>query len=164
MVFSPTVIFGQESVSNEAQRESFLSAARDMIEAAGNCALITLDDTSIPVVRIMDPFPPDEDFTIWFGTNVKSRKVEQIKKNPNVTLYYQDNDKTGYVVIHAKAQIVDDPVEKKKRWKKAWEDFYPNNREAYTLIKATPVSLEILSESRKILGDSITWKTPVVKF
>lgn len=154
----------QNIMENEATKEKLIQAAREIIEAAGTCALITLNDESIPMVRTMDPFPPESDFTVWFGTNSESRKVNQIKNNPNVTLYYQDSDASGYVVIHGTAQIIDDQKEKQNRWKEAWEAFYPDNRANYLLIKVSPEWMEILSNSRGILGDSDTWQTPMVRF
>ena len=51
--------------------------------SAKTCALITLDSEGRPRVRVMDPFIPENDFTVWFGTNPKTRKVEQIKNNPD---------------------------------------------------------------------------------
>ncbi len=132
--------------------------------AAGTCALITLDEKDLPMVRVMDPFLPDSDFTVWLGTNPKSRKVNQIKNNPNVTLYYLDSDGSGYVVIHGIAQLVDEPKEKEKRWKVEWEAFYPNRTEDYLLIKVSPEWMEVISYSRGIVGDPTTWQPPVVRF
>ena len=164
LIITPFKIYGQNEGVNEYTKEQLINAAREIIDSSGTCTLITLDDEFLPMVRIMDPFPPESDFTVWFGTNAKSRKVNQIKNNPNVTLYYQDIDDSGYVVIHGTAQIIDDQKEKQTRWKDSWEDFYPNNREAYLLIKVTPDWMEILSVSRGIIGDSNTWRTPIVKF
>ena len=164
IIITPFKIYGQNEGVNEHTKEQLITAAREIIDSAGTCTLITLDDEFLPMVRIMDPFPPESDFTVWFGTNTNSRKVTQIKNNPNVTLYYQDIDASGYVVIHGTAQLIDDQKEKQTRWKDSWEDFYPNNREAYLLIKVTPDWMEILSVSRGIIGDSKTWRTPVVKF
>ena len=164
IIITPFKIYGQNEGVNEYTKEQLINAAREIIDSSATCTLITLDDENLPMVRIMDPFPPESDFTVWFGTNVKSRKVNQIKNNPNVTLYYQDIDASGYVVIHGTAQIIDDQKEKQTRWKDSWEDFYPNNREAYLLIKVTPDWMEILSVSRGIIGDSKTWRTPIVKF
>jgi len=132
--------------------------------AAGTCALITLDEKDIPMVRVMDPFLPESDFTVWFGTNSKSRKVNQIKKNPNVTLYYLDSDASGYVVIHGIAQLENDEREKEKRWKVEWEAFYLNKTEDYLLIKVSPEWMEVISYTRGIVGDPITWEAPVVLF
>ena len=163
-VIVPFGIYGQNLEPNNSTEERLIIAAREIIKEAGTCVLITLDAESNPMARIMDPFPPESDFTVWFGTKTQSRKVKQIKNNSTVTLYYQDSDASGYVVIHGNAQIVEDQKEKEKRWKDAWEAFYPNNKEGYLLIKVSPKWMEILSYSRGIVGDPSTWQTPVVTF
>ena len=160
----PIDIFGQNIEANNTSKEKLITAAKEIMTAAGTCVLITLDAESNPMARIMDPFPPESDFTVWFGTNAQSRKVNQIKNNSKVTLYYQDSDASGYVVIHGNAHIVDDPKEKETRWKDSWEAFYPNNKEGYLLIKVSPKWMEILSVSRGIEGDPNTWQTPIVTF
>ena len=164
ITFIPFNLYSQNTNLNDATKEKLIGAAREIMDASGTCALITLDAGSIPMVRIMDPFPPESDFTVWLGTNSETRKVSQIKNNPNVSLYYQDSDASGYVVIHGKAQIIDDQNEKQKRWKDAWEAFYPNNRKGYLLIKVSSEWMEVLSYSRGITGDPKTWQTPVVRF
>ncbi len=62
----------------------------------------------------------------------------------------------------ATAHLVDDPTEKENRWKDGWDDFYPNKPKGYLLIKVIPEWMEILSTSRGILGDKITWQPPMV--
>jgi general stress protein 26 len=164
IIIIPFKIFSQGTELNDATKEKLIVAAREIMDASGTCVLITLDDESLPMARIMDPFPPESDFTVWFGTNATSRKVDQIKNNPDVTLYYQDSDASGYVVIHGKAQLIDDQKEKQNRWKDAWESFYPNKREGYLLIKVSPGWMEILSYTRGITGDPKTWQAPIVRF
>lgn len=164
IIIIPFKIFSQNIELNDTTKEKLIIAAREIMDASSTCALITLDDEFVPMVRIMDPFPPENDFTVWFGTKAYSRKVNQIKNNPDVSLYYQDLDASGYVVIHGKAQIIDDQKEKQKRWKDAWEAFYPNNREGYILIKVSPEWMEILSYTRGIIGDPKTWQTPILRF
>jgi general stress protein 26 len=112
----------------------------------------------------MDPFDPEYDLTVWFGSNPQSKKVNQIKQNPNVTIYYLDTDGSGYVTIHGIAQIVVDQKEKENRWKDEWETFYPNRPEGYLLIKVSPIWMEIISYVRGIIGDPITWQAPTVVF
>ena len=163
-ILIPFRSFSQETVQQDLTNDKLLVAAREIMTAAGNCALITLDENDLPMVRTMDPFLPEKDFTVWFGTNPNSRKVNQIKTNPNVTLYYLDKDASGYVVIHGKAQLVDDQTEKGKHWKTEWETFYPNKTKDYLLIKVTPQWMEVLSTTRGITGDPKTWKVPVIRF
>ncbi len=141
-----------------------MEAAREIMTEAGFCALITNDEEGRARVRIMDPFLPEENFTVWFGTNPKSRKVSQIKIDSRVTLFYQDSDATGYVMIHGNAELVKGSLQKEKYWKESWKNFYPNRNEGYLLIKVVPDWMEIISISRGIEGDSITWQPPIVKF
>jgi len=154
----------QNIEQKDASENKLINAAREIIDAAGTCALITLDAKNLPRVRIMDPFPHESDFTVWFGTNTKSRKVEQIENNPNVTLYYVDKDSSGYVVIQGMAQLVDDPKEKENRWKTEWEAFYPDRTEGFLLIKVSPTWMEVISYKHGILGDPVTWQAPAVLF
>ena len=112
----------------------------------------------------MDPFSPEPDFSVWFGTNSKSRKVEQIKKNDAVSIYYLDSDRSGYVLIYGKAELVNDASEKEKHWKTAWEAFYPNRDENYTLIKVIPEWMEVLSDKHGVANNPITWEPPKVYF
>ncbi len=164
LLLIPFRSFSQNIEQKDSSYNKLISAAREIIAEAGTCALITLDEKDLPMVRLMDPFIPENDFTVWFGTNPKSRKVKQIRNNPNVTLYYVDSDASGYVVIHGIAQLVDDQREKEKRWKVEWEAFYPNKTEDYLLIKVSPEWMEVLSYTRGIVGEPTTWEVPVVLF
>lgn len=164
LLFISSTSNAQNNDSDGVSKDKLLSAAREIMVSAGNCALITVDENNVPRVRAMDPFLPENDFTVWFGTNAKSRKVNQIKKNSLVTLYYLDSDASGYVIIHGKAQLINDQKEKEKYWKPAWEAFYPNKTEAYLLIKVIPETMEVLSPPRGIVGDPATWQPPVVQF
>lgn len=160
----PFKSFSQNIEQKDSSGNKLIVAAREIMAAASTCALITLDEKDLPMVRVMDPFLPESDFTVWFGTNPKSRKVNQIKNNPKVTLYYLDSDGSGYVVINGIAQLIDDQKEKEKRWKVEWEAFYPNRPEGYLLIKVPPEWMEVLSYSHGIVGDPTTWQPPVVLF
>ncbi len=156
--------FSQETAYKGFSEEVLLNAARDLIEGADTCALITLDASGVPSVRAMDPFLPESDFTIWLGTNPKSRKANQIKNNPKVTLYYLDKNSSGYVVIHGTAILVNDQSEKDKRWKTEWDAFYPNKTDSYQLIKISPERMEVISYAHGIIGDPTTWEVPIIIF
>ena len=163
-LLSPFVGFTQNMEPLDSLNTKFMLAAKEIMTSAKTCALITLDDEGLPRVRAMDPFPAESDFTVWFGTNPKSRKVAQIKKDSRVTLYYLESNSAGYVMIHGIAQIVNDRKEKEKRWKDEWESFYPNRFEDLALIKVTPEWMEVISEAHGVLGDRVTWKPSRVLF
>ncbi|MFT5761715.1 MAG: general stress protein 26 [Polaribacter sp.] len=145
-------------------KEALIKAAKEIMNSTGTCALITQDKNGVSRVRTMDPFPPEENATVWLGTNSTSRKVTQIKQNNLVTLYYRDKDDSGYVTIHGKATLVNNEQEKSKHWKETWKSFYPNKKENYLLIKVVPLWMEIVSPPRNIVGNSETWEPPTLFF
>jgi len=145
-------------------RDTLMSAARDIIEAARYCGLTTFDQSGRVRIRTMDPFLPDRDMVVWMGSHRGSRKVQDIENNPRVTLYYQSPTATGYVAISGTAQIVDDPTQKSARWKEEWGAFYADRETDYLLIQVTPGRMEVIDYSRGIVGDPETWEPPVVEF
>ena len=157
-------VVSQESVITGSSNIKLLNAAREIMVNAETCALITLDEEGKPRARTMDPFIPEDDFTVWFGTNSSSRKVNQIKNDSRVTLYYFDTKTKGYVVISGTAQLVNKPAKKDHYWKKEWEAFYPNKSDNYLLIKVSPIWLEVLSPAHEVYNDPTTWQPPVVEF
>ncbi len=90
------------------------------------CALVTIDETGRPQVRTMNPFPPEEDMTVWFATNTRSRKVREMRRDPRVALYYSDHKNAiGYVQITGRAVLVDDMQEILKRKRAYWDQAFP---------------------------------------
>ena len=162
------IILGSSTPGLSAQeppsRDTLLAAAGEIIEAARYCGLVTLDEAGNARVRTMDPFPPDEDWSIWMGTNRLSRKVREIEGDPRVTLYYFSLDQVGYVAVYGTARLVDDPGEKASRWKNEWENLYPDREAQYLLIQVIPDGMEVINYSRVIQGDPETWEPPSVEF
>ncbi len=161
-LFQQVNVYGQ--TGDNLKKEKLIEAAKEIINSASTCTLITLDKEGAPRARAMDPFPVEEDLTVWFGTNPNSRKIKQIKNDSRVTLYYLSDDESGYVVISGLATLVNNQITKDKYWRKSWEAFYPDNKDSYLLIKVVPLWLEILSPPHNIYNDSITWEPSLIKF
>ncbi len=164
IMMAPGSACAQEVQFSTPKRDTLLSVAREYMQAVRYCALITVDSTGQPHVRAMDPFPPDENMVVLFGTNRNSRKVREIHNDPRITLYYSDDKGSGYVAITGTASLVDDPKEKAVWWKEEWDEFYKNQKESYLLIKVIPEKLEILNYKHGILSDTKTWRIPSVDF
>jgi len=156
-----SIINKPPSLEKSVDKALLLETAMEMMKATKLCALITRDSIDQIHVRTMQPFPPEKNLVVWLGTNVKSRKVNDIKNNPDVVLYYNMQDASGYVVLYGKANLIDDPVSKSKYWMNEWKDFYPD-KSLYLLIRFTPDSLEILNTKKGIFGDQKTWKVPSI--
>lgn len=160
----PFLGYSQNSLPNDSINSVIIVAAREIAKDAATCTLITVDEDGVARARAMDAFEPEEDFVIWFGTNPNSRKVGQIQHHPLVSMYYFDKKTSSYVLLHGKAEIVDDAKEKEKHWKQEWQAFYPNYPKEYLLIKVVPIWMEVVSESRGIVGDPTTWQPAIVRF
>ncbi len=160
----PLGVLAQENELPIYDRDTLITAAREIIAAARYCALITLDESGHPQVRTMDPFSPEGELIIWFGTKSNSRKVNEIRNDHRTTLYYEAPNGAGYVVIKGHASLVDDPDKKLKYWKKEWDRFYPDKNENYILIKVVPDKLEVVDYKHGITGASKTWAVPYTEF
>jgi len=156
--------YAQEKLVSESSKDSLIVAAREIMKAAGYCALITVDSSGQPQARVMDAFLPEDDMVVWLATNPKSRKVKQLRRDSRVTLFYFDQDGLGYVSLIGQAKLINDAEEKARRWKEEWEPFYPNRETDYLLISVIPEKLEIVSVKHNIVGDNETWATPTVFF
>jgi general stress protein 26 len=125
-------------------RDRLLSAARTIIAGARYAALVTVDATGAPQARTVDPLAPDSAMVVWIGTNPRSRKVAEIRREPRVALHWLDPNVGGYVTLRGTARLVDDPEEKARRWRPGWEAFYPDRRRDLLLIQVHPSRLEVV--------------------
>ena len=155
---SPNTAFAQGTHS----RAELLTVAREVMESAHFCALITLDASGRPQSRTVEPFVPDSDFVVWIGTNPLTRKVGEIQRDPRVTLYYFDPSSLSYVSFLGRATLVNDAREKTKHWNDSWLSLYKDRDKGYLLISVVPERLEVVSTKRGIFGDSLTWRPPSV--
>lgn len=165
LIVTLTASFAAAQQSKQVlSRDQLIAAAREIMTSARYCALITTDRSGHPQARTVDPFSADENMEVWIGTNPRTRKVAEIRRNSHVTLYYFDREAQAYVSISGIAGLVNDPKDKAKHWKEEWKDFYPNRARDYMLIAVRPVRLEIVNVKQGIVGDPHTWKPPSVNF
>ena len=145
------------------ERARLVAAAREIMGAQTYCALVTIDETGRPQVRTMNPFPPEEDMTVWFATNTRSRKVREIRRDPRVTLYYSDHKTAiGYVALQGKAVLVEDMQEILKRKRAYWDQAFPGLKNL-VLIKVVPERLDVLNYKAGTKTEPETWRTPSIE-
>jgi len=151
---------------NTADRSTIIRVAQQVIDEARYCALVTIGEDGHPQSRLVDPFSPEEDMTVWIGTNPITRKVAQIQKDHRVTLFYFDRESLSYVTILGKAELIKDPVEKAKHWKEEWAPIYKDGSHGddYLLIRVKPRRLEVVSYTYGLPNDPVTWLPAAVDF
>ena len=149
---------------SDTERAAALTAAKALIARTPFATLTTIGDAGAPHSRIVEPFPIEDEFTLWVATTGASRKVRDIERDGRVTLLFFDQQAPGYVSLEGTAAVVRAPAEKAKRWKDSWVAFYKdrNRGDDYTLLRITPRVLEISSPNEKMLNDPLTWKPVTV--
>jgi general stress protein 26 len=150
-----------ETQLTEDQR--VISLARQVITAARYGTLVTVDDEGQPRTRIVDPFLPDDAFVIYVATKPVTRKVQQIRSNNKVSLFYFDAEGRNSVSVMGRAQLIDDLDLKLQMRRAADSDkIYPDFPQDYLLIKITPTRIEGLLPGYR--GDRETWVQVCVDF
>ena len=155
------ILFFNISFGQEYTPEEYKSIALEIINNANYSVLTTVENNQVDS-RTMDHFKVESDFILYFGTNVNSRKVKQIQKNKNVTVHFNSIENDGYVSVKGHAYVNNDSVVINKYWKDDWNIFYPD-KSNYRVLKVIINSFELISEKHNILGDSMTWKSPIIK-
>jgi len=143
----------------QPSRIQIVKAGWDVMQKAGFCSFITVGEDGHPQARVVDPFGPDKDSTVWVATNPRTRKVGQVRRDPRVTLHCFEPETSSYVTILAKARFVTDADEKAQHWKASWTPFYPGGAKGddVVLIRLEPSRMEVVSESRGLTPDPNTW-------
>jgi PPOX class probable F420-dependent enzyme len=147
-------------------RGAIVAAAQTIATKARFCTLVTVGDEGHPQARIVDPFPPEGEMTIWIATNPVTRKVREVRKDPRVTLVWFDPSGPGYVTLLGTAEVVTDPAETGGRWKDDWAAFYKdkNRGDDYVLLRVSPRRLEVVSYADGIMNDPVTWTPASIEF
>ena len=128
------------------------------------CALVTIDETGRPQVRTMNPFPPEEDMTVWFATNTRSRKVREMTPRPEgdaLLLRPQDRDRLRRAPGPRRPRRATwQEILKRKR--AYWDQAFPGLKNL-VLIKVVPERLDVLNYKAGTKPDPETWRTPSIE-
>lgn len=160
-----SVFLGAGLQQPDPEPDRIVEAARAVMAAARYCALITLDADGAPQARTMEPFPADDDFTVWMATNKSTRKVRELANDPRATLYYLDAQGGAYATLTGVARVITDGDEKARRWKPEWDEFYVegNRGDDYVLVRFVPHRLEVVSPAHGVASDPMAWKPAILE-
>ena len=107
--------------------------------------LATITEDGKPWARYVTPFA-DENLTFWMATFINSRKVAQIKKNPEVHLTTGVSDPEtaeSYLQIQGRAEILTDEETKKAAWFDHLAQIFSGPEDPnYCVCKITPYRIE----------------------
>jgi general stress protein 26 len=161
---APPSLVGQVAQGDTQPRAQVLAAAKDIMQEARYCTLITIGADGQPQARIVDPFVPDSNLVIWIATNPLTRKVQEIGHDPRVTLLYFNSATFEYVTVLGTALVDTDSVQKAAHWKAEWAGLYKdrNRGDDYLLLRVRPSRLEVVSARRGMRNDPKTWRPVII--
>lgn len=157
-------LFAQVTPPGTPPRAEVIAAAKAIMQEARYCTLVTLGQDGQPQARIVDPFVPDSDLTVWIATNALTRKVGEIRGNARVTLMYFNSASFEYVTVIGTAALDTLSVHKAAHWKPEWNGMYKdqNRGDDYLLLRVKPTRLEVVSARRGMRNDPQTWRPVIV--
>jgi general stress protein 26 len=138
------------------------AAAVDIMKAARQCTLVTIGEDGQPQARIVEPLIA-ADGSVWIATNSLTRKVQEIRKDPRVTLMFFNQAASEYVAVLGRATLVTDAARKAAHWRAEWKPFYKDEHRGadFMLYEVRPSRLEISSARHNLNNDTTTWR-PVI--
>ena len=168
------------SVSNVPMQELYkvaadstiLRAARALMIADSNVAVVTVDSMGQPRVRTtkafvapVDSIDPAKGVTVWIMTRLGTRKVAQMQKHPQVTLYFNDDKRVEYATLMGIATIHRDPnhPQAKAFYENGYKEFFwPDFPRDFVMIEVKPKWLEYLGP--EVAAHPTTWRPQAVVF
>jgi general stress protein 26 len=120
------------AMSIHAERDAavnpLLAGAAKTIRAVRYCWLLTAADKGLvhgrPMGRLLHE-PGEDEWTIRFVVDGRSRKVAEVERDGEVTLIFQDDTHDGYATLSGCATLLREEAEIRRRWKPAFETYFP---------------------------------------
>ena len=148
-----------------------LDSADALIARHSTVGLVTVDEFNRPRVRtvrafrLKNPTTARERFTVFILTRTSTRKIDQIAKNPLVTLYFNEDQRAAYATIMGRATVHRDPKNPRLQpfLDSATEKFFrPAFPQDFVMIEVVPDWLELIGPG--LWNDPNTWRPQAVVF
>jgi general stress protein 26 len=107
------------AMENQAQIERLLAVARETIGAVRHCWVVTRAEEQGAHARAVRSFAGavgSDEWTRRFLTRHSARKVAEIRRDPRVSLAYQDPAGDVFVALVGRASFNDDKAEVRSLW------------------------------------------------
>lgn len=85
----------------------------------------TVDENGIPQLKAMIKTAAGRLKEFWFCSNTSSKRVAQIQKNPNASLYFFDEKTFEGLMLTGKAEVTYDDAKRKEFWNDGMKIYYP---------------------------------------
>jgi len=138
----------------------------ELIETTKVVLLSTIDFQGYPITRALlnvrnkENYPEFIDFfdkqenkyATFFSTNTSSSKIEHIKRNPNISIYYCDPEDFKGVMFGGEVEVINDLDIKREFFLESSIRYYPKGVEDpdYTILRFEPKTASFYYRLQKI--------------
>jgi general stress protein 26 len=133
------VIIKTSDMEKNLENEEALAKFKKLVEEIMICMFIT-DNTEENHTRPMATIDVEENGTLWFFTDIRSIKVEEVSMTKKVHLTYAHPGKDRYLDVRGSSSVVTDRQTIKDKWKPIVKPWFPNGPEDpnLALLKVEP--------------------------
>ncbi|HEX6334945.1 MAG TPA: pyridoxamine 5'-phosphate oxidase family protein [Flavisolibacter sp.] len=121
------------------QSEEAAAKFKRLVNDINVCMFIT-NNHNENHTRPMATIEVEDDGTLWFFTDIRSIKVEEVTMDNSVHLVYAHPGKESYLDVWGRASVVTDRSEIEKKWVPIVKAWFPNGSSDpnLALLKVTP--------------------------
>lgn len=122
------------------QSEEALKKFKKLVEEIRTCMFITNNENDNDHTRPMSTIEVDDDGTLWFFTDIRSIKVEEVASERKVHLTYAHPGKESYLDVWGSATVSTDRKLIKEKWSPYVKAWFPNGADDpnVALLKVSP--------------------------
>ena len=141
-------------MTKDLQNEEALKKFKKLAEEVNICMFMTNTQDENEHTRPMATVDVEDNGTLWFYTDIRSIKVEEVTMDRQVHLTYAHPGKDSYMDVRGTSSIVTDKALIKAKWKPVVKAYFPNGADDpnIALMKVQPQSVYYWeSESGKMV-------------
>ncbi|MGX9347385.1 pyridoxamine 5'-phosphate oxidase family protein [Microbacterium sp. KNMS] len=136
--------------AHRASVDVWLDVARATMRAR-YCLCIT-DAPGGPRARAVQPFRPDDDLVVHFGTSPHSRKAAEIRRSGRVVLSYLRERDGACVTVRCAAEMLEDAAARRRWFMPFWRAFWPAGPDdpAFVVVRCVAFEIELWDARRRV--------------
>lgn len=125
------------------QSEEALKKFKKIVEEVRICMFITNQHSENEHTRPMAAVEVDDQGALWFYTDIRSIKVEEVATQRDVHLTFAHPGKESYMDVWGTGSIVTDRQQIKEKWSPVVKAYFPNGADDpnLALLKVTPTDV-----------------------
>lgn len=127
-------------MEKDLQNKKALEKFKELVKDINVCMFITNNEEEHNHTRPMSTIEVEDNGTLWFFTDLRSVKVEEVSIEHAVHLVYAHPGKESYLDVWGKASVVNDKKTIKDKWSPIVKAWFPKGVDDpnLTLLKITP--------------------------